>query len=146
MLASRTRLCQDLRRITVPKRWLTGAKVVLRCLCSTRMEHTFRLPGMALVRRKPAYRLGTLMVVISGSGIQRVEKGKPEETLSVGSTAWLVAEPPYTFINQSGKSWSYLSLSFEELGLSIQSGSANRHFRVCLTPGVNNQNTHIGLA
>ena len=67
----------------------------------------------------PTYGLGTLIVVLSGSGIQRVEKGKPnlpfaiKETLSVGSTAWLVAESPYTFINQSGKPWSYLSLSFE---------------------------------
>lgn len=61
----------------------------------------------------PTYRLGTLIVVLSGSVIQRGEKGKPEETLSVGSTAWLVAESPYTFINQSGKPWSYLSLSFE---------------------------------
>jgi len=62
----------------------------------------------------PTYSLGTLMVVLSGSGIQRVEKGKLEETLSAGSTAWLLAESPYTFINQSGKPWSYLSLSFEE--------------------------------
>jgi len=61
----------------------------------------------------PTYRLGTLMVVLSGSAIQRVEKGRPDETLSAGSTAWLVAESPYTFINQSGKPWSCLSLSFE---------------------------------
>jgi hypothetical protein len=61
----------------------------------------------------PTYRLGTLMVVLSGSGVQRVEKGKPEETLFVGSTAWLIAESPYNFINPSGKPWSYLSLSFE---------------------------------
>jgi len=53
------------------------------------------------------------MVVLSGSEIQRIEKGKIEETLSAASTAWLLAESPYTFINQSGKPWSYLSLSFE---------------------------------
>lgn len=61
----------------------------------------------------PTYRLGTLIVILSGSRIQRVEKGKPEETLSVGSAAWLLAESPYSFINQSGNPWSYLSLSFE---------------------------------
>jgi hypothetical protein len=72
-----------------------------------------RLEWYDSIQIGPTYRLGTLMVVLSGSGIQRVEKGKPEETLSVGSAAWLVAESPYTFINQSGKPWSYLSLSFE---------------------------------
>ena len=61
----------------------------------------------------PTYGLGTLIVVLSGSGFQRVEKGKSEEVLSVGSTAWLLAESNYTFRNLSGKPWSYLSLSVE---------------------------------
>jgi hypothetical protein len=58
-------------------------------------------------------RLGTLLVVLSGSVTQRAEEGNPEEVLSVGSVAWLLAESNYTFINLSGKPWSYLALSFE---------------------------------
>jgi hypothetical protein len=61
----------------------------------------------------PTYRLGTLVVVLSGTGIHRVVNGRPEETLPAGSTTWLLAESSYTFNNPSGKPWSYLSLSFE---------------------------------
>jgi hypothetical protein len=59
------------------------------------------------------YRLGTLIVILSGSGLQTVEKGKPQEPLSVGSVLWLLAEAPTTITNPSGEPWSYLSLSFE---------------------------------
>jgi hypothetical protein len=59
------------------------------------------------------YRLGTLVVILSGSGLQTVVKGKPQEPLSVGSVLWLLAEAPTTISNPSGEPWSYLSLSFE---------------------------------
>jgi hypothetical protein len=57
--------------------------------------------------------LGTLLVSLSGSALQRIEKGRAEETLSTGSVLWLVAESNTSFDNPSGKPWSYLSLSFE---------------------------------
>ena len=59
------------------------------------------------------YGLGTLVVILSGSGLQTVVKGKPQEPLSVGSVLWLLAEAPTTINNPSGAPWSYLSLSFE---------------------------------
>ena len=59
------------------------------------------------------YPLGTLIVILSGSGLQTVEKGKPQELLSVGSVLWLLAETPTTITSPSGEPWSYLSLSFE---------------------------------
>jgi hypothetical protein len=57
-------------------------------------------------------RLGTLCVILSGSNIQRVVKGKSEEALSAGSVLWLLAESNTNFSNLSGKPWSYLLLSF----------------------------------
>jgi hypothetical protein len=59
------------------------------------------------------YHLGTLIVILSGSGLQTVEKGKPQGPLSVGSVLWLLAEAPAFINNPSGEPWSYLSLSFE---------------------------------
>ena len=55
------------------------------------------------------YRLGTLIVILSGSGLQTVEKGEPQGPLSVGSVLWLLAEAPTTITNPSGEPWSYLS-------------------------------------
>lgn len=60
-----------------------------------------------------AYRLGTLVVILSGSRLQTAVKSKPEEPLSVGSVLWLLAEANTTITNQSGEPWSYLALSFE---------------------------------
>jgi hypothetical protein len=57
--------------------------------------------------------LGTLMVILSGSGIQTTVKGKPDQTLMPGSVLWLLAETPTFIINESGEPWGYLSLSFE---------------------------------
>lgn len=59
------------------------------------------------------YYLGTLIVILSGSGLQTAEKGKPQGQLSVGSVLWLLAEAPAFINNPSGEPWSYLSLSFE---------------------------------
>ena len=49
------------------------------------------------------YRLGTLVVILSGSRLQTVVKG----------VLWLFAEANTTITNPSGEPWSYLSLSFE---------------------------------
>jgi hypothetical protein len=59
------------------------------------------------------YSLGTLMVILSGSGIQTTVKGKPDQPLLPGTVLWLLAEAPTFIINESGEPWSYLSLSFE---------------------------------
>lgn len=55
----------------------------------------------------------TLFVIVSGSEIQRIVNGKPEETLSAGSVVWLPPASNTTFANRSGKPWTVLSLSFE---------------------------------
>jgi hypothetical protein len=55
---------------------------------------------------------GILFVLLSGSGIQTIVKGKPEETLVVGDVRWLLAGSNNTFSNQSQKTWSYLALAF----------------------------------
>jgi hypothetical protein len=55
---------------------------------------------------------GTLFVLLSGSGIQTMVKGKPEETLAVGDVMWLLAGSNTTFSNPSHKAWSYLALGF----------------------------------
>jgi hypothetical protein len=58
------------------------------------------------------FRLGTLVVILSGSRLRTIVKGKPEELLTVGSVLWLFAEDKTTITNLSGEPWSYLSLSF----------------------------------
>jgi hypothetical protein len=58
-------------------------------------------------------RLGTLLVLLSGSGVQTVVKNKPEKTLVVGDVLWLLAGSNATLSNPSGKDWSYLTLAFE---------------------------------
>jgi hypothetical protein len=58
-------------------------------------------------------RLGALVVILSGSGLQTVVKGKPDERLWPGSVLWLLAEANTFITNESGEPWSYLSLSFE---------------------------------
>lgn len=57
---------------------------------------------------------GTLFVIASGDGIQKIEKGKPAETLSAGSVVWLPPGSNTTFNNVSGKPWTALTLSFED--------------------------------
>jgi hypothetical protein len=57
---------------------------------------------------------GTLFVIASGSGIQRIIEGQPPETLSAGSVLWLASGSNTTFHNVSGKPWASLSLSFED--------------------------------
>jgi AraC-like ligand binding domain len=59
------------------------------------------------------YQLGTLMVILSGSGLHTTVKGEPDQALSPGGVLWLLAEAPVFITNESGKPWSYLSLSFE---------------------------------
>jgi hypothetical protein len=56
---------------------------------------------------------GTLCVIVSGSEIQRIVNGKPDETLSAGSVVWLPAASKTIFSNHSGKPWTVLSLTFE---------------------------------
>jgi hypothetical protein len=56
---------------------------------------------------------GTLFVLLSGSGIQTMVKGKPEETLAVGDVRWLLAGSNNTFSNPAHKAWSYLTLGFK---------------------------------
>jgi len=56
---------------------------------------------------------GTLFVLLSGSGIQTMVKGKPEETLAVGDVMWLLVGSNTTFSNPSHKAWSYLALGFK---------------------------------
>jgi hypothetical protein len=55
---------------------------------------------------------GTLFVLLGGSGIHTMVKGKPEETLAVGDVMWLLAGSNATFSNPSHKAWSYLALGF----------------------------------
>ncbi len=55
---------------------------------------------------------GTLLVLVSGSGIQAEAKGRPEETLVVGSVMWLLAGSNTTFHNSSQKEWRYLTIGF----------------------------------
>ncbi len=57
--------------------------------------------------------VGTLLVLVSGSGIQTEVKGKPEETLAVGNVMWLLAGSHTTLSNSSGKEWSYLAVGFK---------------------------------
>jgi hypothetical protein len=59
------------------------------------------------------YRLGTLIVILSGSGLHTTVKGKPDEPLAPGSVLWVLAEANTFITNESGEPWSYLSLSFE---------------------------------
>jgi hypothetical protein len=59
------------------------------------------------------YRLGTLIVILSGSGLHTTVKGKPDEPLLPGSVLWVLAEANTFITNESGEPWSYLSLSFE---------------------------------
>jgi hypothetical protein len=59
------------------------------------------------------YRLGTLIVILSGSRLQTAVKGSPDQPLSPGSVLWVLAEVPTFITNESGEPWSYLSLSFE---------------------------------
>jgi len=59
------------------------------------------------------YRLGTLVVILSGLGLQTDVKGKPDEPLLPGSVLWLLAGANTFITNESGEPWSYLSLSFE---------------------------------
>ncbi len=56
---------------------------------------------------------GTLFILLRGSGIQTVVKGKPEESLAVGEVMWLLAGSNTTFSNPSRKAWSYLTLGFK---------------------------------
>src|SRR6266481_4923637 len=56
---------------------------------------------------------GTLFVLLSGSGIQTMVKGSPEETLEVGDVRWLLAGSNTTFSNPSHKAWSYLTMEFK---------------------------------
>jgi len=56
---------------------------------------------------------GTLFVLLSGSGIQTVVKGRPEETLVVGDVRWLLAGSSTTLSNPTQKAWSYLTLGFK---------------------------------
>jgi hypothetical protein len=56
---------------------------------------------------------GTLFILLSGSGIQTIVKGKPEETLAVGDVMWLLAGSNTTFSNPAHKPWSYLTLGFK---------------------------------
>jgi hypothetical protein len=58
-------------------------------------------------------RLGILLVMLSGSGVQTVVKGEPEKTLAVGDVLWLLAGSNTIFSNPSGKDWSYVTLAFE---------------------------------
>jgi hypothetical protein len=58
--------------------------------------------------------MGTLLVLLSGSGIQTVVKGRPENTLAVGEVMWLLAGSNTFFSNTSRKAWSYLTISFQE--------------------------------
>jgi hypothetical protein len=56
---------------------------------------------------------GTLFVLLSGSGIQTMVRGKPEETLAVGEVKWLLAGSNTTFSNPAHKAWSYLTIGFK---------------------------------
>jgi hypothetical protein len=56
---------------------------------------------------------GTLLLLVSGSGIQAEAKGRPEETLIVGSVMWLLAGSNTTFHNSSQKEWRYLTIGFK---------------------------------
>jgi hypothetical protein len=57
---------------------------------------------------------GTLFVIASGSGIQRIIDGRPSEALSAGTVVWLPSGSNTTFHNTSGKPWTSLSLSFKD--------------------------------
>ena len=59
---------------------------------------------------------GNLFVLVRGSGIQTVVKGKPEETLVVGDVRWLLAGSNTTFSNPHQEGWSYLTLAFKRSG------------------------------
>jgi hypothetical protein len=69
--------------------------------------------GMTYQQGGITYRLGTLIVILSGSKLQTAVKGKPDQPLSPGSVLWVLAEAPTFITNESGEPWSYLSLSFE---------------------------------
>jgi hypothetical protein len=56
---------------------------------------------------------GTLFVLLSGSGIQTMVRGKPEETLAVGEVKWLLGGSNTTFSNPAHKDWSYLTIGFK---------------------------------
>jgi len=56
---------------------------------------------------------GTLFVLVSGSGIQTMVKGQPEETLALGDVMWLLAGSNTTFSNPAHKAWSYLEIGFK---------------------------------
>src|SRR5467141_3834260 len=56
---------------------------------------------------------GTLFVLLGGSGIQTMVKGKPDQTLVVGDVMWLLAGSNATFYNPAHKAWSYLTVGFK---------------------------------
>jgi len=56
---------------------------------------------------------GTLFVLLGGSGIQTMIKGKPDQTLVVGDVMWLLAGSNATFYNPAHKAWSYLTVGFK---------------------------------
>jgi hypothetical protein len=60
-----------------------------------------------------AARVPTLLVIASGSEIQRAGAAIQKENVSTGSAIWLPAASRTIFSNQSGKPWTVLSLSFE---------------------------------
>jgi hypothetical protein len=60
-----------------------------------------------------AARVPTLLVIATGSEIQRAGAAIQKETVSTGSAIWLPAASRTIFSNQSGKPWTVLSLSFE---------------------------------
>jgi hypothetical protein len=57
--------------------------------------------------------MGTLLVILSGSGIQTEVKGEPQEKFAIGEVMWLLAGSNTTLSNPSGKPWSYLTLAFQ---------------------------------
>jgi hypothetical protein len=60
-----------------------------------------------------AARVPTLLVIATGSEIQKAGAAIQKESLSAGSAIWLPAASKTSFSNHSGKPWTVLSLSFE---------------------------------
>jgi hypothetical protein len=59
-----------------------------------------------------AARVPTLLVIATGSEIQRSGAAIQKESVSAGSAIWLPAASRTIFSNQSGKPWTVLSLTF----------------------------------
>ena len=57
--------------------------------------------------------VGTLFILLSGSGVHIVAKDQTQDTLEIGQVLWLVAGTNTNFTNPSGKAWSYLTLGFK---------------------------------